>query len=156
MAVVKHSAGLLGYRIRDELEVLLAHPGGPFWATKDRGAWTIPKGEVNPGEASQDAAKREFFEETGFQADGELLELGEIFQKSGKRVEAWAIEGDWDPTELTSIDFEMEWPPRSGRFGMYPEVDRAEWLTPQAAKAKIIPAQADFISRLEEILSSRV
>ena len=148
------SAGLLLYRLgADGLEVLLAHPGGPFWARRDEGAWTLPKGEVHEGEEPQAAALREFREETGHEPSGELLPLGEIRQKSGKRVLAWACAGDLDPAQLRSNTFELEWPPRSGRMRAFPEVDRVSWFTPDAARTKLLPAQAPFLDRLQAMLA---
>jgi predicted NUDIX family NTP pyrophosphohydrolase len=148
------SAGLLLYRLGPEgLEVLLAHPGGPFWARRDEGAWTLPKGEVNAGEEPLAAALREFEEETGHVPSGELLPLGEVRQKGGKRVLAWACAGDFDPQELRCNTFEMEWPPRSGRVRSFPEIDRVGWFTPDAARTKLLPAQAPFLDRLQALLA---
>jgi predicted NUDIX family NTP pyrophosphohydrolase len=148
---VKASAGLLRFRRRaGRLEVLLVHPGGPFWARKDAGAWSIPKGEIEPGEAPEAVARREFAEETGFAAEGQLLPLGEIVQRGGKRVTAFALEGDLDPAAIVSNTFEMEWPPRSGRRASFPEVDRAEWFELDVARRKILPAQAELLDRLWE------
>ena len=148
----KHSAGILLYRLAPAgPEFLLAHPGGPFWARKDAGAWTIPKGEVEPGEESVAGALRELAEELGPAPEVEpetLIELGSVRQKSGKVVEAWAAEGEFDPAALASNSFEMEWPPRSGKRQSFPEVDRAEWLAPAAAREKILPAQIPFLDRL--------
>jgi predicted NUDIX family NTP pyrophosphohydrolase len=152
----RRSAGILLYRPRtneDEsaLEVLLVHPGGPFWTRRDAGAWSIPKGEYAPGEDPLDAARREFEEELGAAPpDGPGLDLGEIKQKGGKLVCAWALEGDLDATEIRSNTFTVEWPPRSGRMRPFPEVDRAEWFTLQAAKEKINPGQAQLLDRLAE------
>ena len=141
------------YRIRDGLEVLLVHPGGPFWKNKDDGAWSVPKGEYEDGEDPQAAALREFREETGTDlGDAELVELGTVRQKSGKVVTAWAVEGDFDPADLTSNVFEMQWPPRSGRTQEFPEVDRAEWFDPDTARRKLVSAQAELIDRLEHAL----
>ena len=146
------SAGILVYRTDNGLEVLLAHPGGPFWANKDVGAWSIPKGELD-GDDPVVAARREFEEETGQPLpDGDLVELGSVVQKSGKVVHAWAIAGDFDAGVLVSNSFEMEWPPRSGRTQSYPEVDRFAWFTAELAKKKINPAQAELIERLQQIL----
>ena len=144
------SAGLLPYRFTAQvLEVLLVHPGGPFWAKKDEAAWTIAKGEVAEGEAPVDAARREFREETSFEARGELLAIGEVRQPGGKIVTAWAFAGDFDPDEVVSNTFEMEWPPRSGRRRKFPEVDRAAWFTMAVARTKILRAQVAFLDRLE-------
>jgi predicted NUDIX family NTP pyrophosphohydrolase len=151
--MAKLSAGILLYRRRGSgLELLLVHPGGPFWAKKDAGAWSIPKGEYAQGEDPMAAARREFAEETSAEPRGELLPLGEIVQKGGKRVSAWALEGDFDPACLKSNHFELEWPPRSGRRQSFPEVDRVQWFAPDAARQKILPAQADFIARLLQAL----
>lgn len=143
------SAGILLYRRNgDAIEVLLAHPGGPFWRNKDEGVWGIPKGLVDPGEDPLTAARREFLEETGFPADGEAHSLGSVKQKSGKLVEAWAIEGDLDPAAIRSNAFTMEWPPRSGKTAEFPEIDRAAWFGLAEARRKILEAQADFLERL--------
>jgi predicted NUDIX family NTP pyrophosphohydrolase len=149
----KRSAGILLYRIRDgELQVFLAHPGGPFWARKDLGAWTIPKGEIDEGEDALAAAKREFAEEIGARLEGEFRALKPIRQKSGKVVLAWAVEGDFDPANLQSNRFSMEWPPKSGKQAEFPEVDRAAWFGIDEARAKMLPAQVAFI---EELASTR-
>jgi len=149
-ARAKHSAGLLLFRQRAaELEVLLAHPGGPLFARKDAGAWTIPKGEPEPDEALEACARREFAEETGLPAPtGPLLELGSVQQRGGKRVHAWALEGDCQPFELRSNSFELEWPPRSGRRQEYPEIDRFEFFSLALAREKLNPAQVEFLERL--------
>src|SRR5438552_11883801 len=126
--MAKHSAGLLMYRRRPALEVLLVHPGGPFWARKDLGAWTIPKGLCEPGEEPREAARREFHEETGLHATEPFLELTPVVQKGGKVVSAWAFEGDCDPESVRSNECSVEWPPRSGRTIIVPEVDRAGWF----------------------------
>jgi predicted NUDIX family NTP pyrophosphohydrolase len=146
------SAGILLYRERSRgLEVLLVHPGGPFWARKDLGAWSVPKGEYGPGEDELAAARREFEEELGSPAPpGEPLELGEIRQRSGKRVRAWALAGDLDEAAITSNTLEIEWPPRSGRRIEIPEVDRAEWFELELAREKINPAQEALLDRLLE------
>jgi predicted NUDIX family NTP pyrophosphohydrolase len=150
--VAKTSAGILLYRGDGEsLEVLLVHPGGPFWTKKDEGAWSIPKGEVEAGEESPACALRELEEEIGSSLGltaEHLSELGEVRLKSGKVVQGWAAEGDFDPATLKSNTFAMEWPPRSGREREFPEVDRAEWFAPEQARRKINPAQAAFIDRL--------
>jgi predicted NUDIX family NTP pyrophosphohydrolase len=144
------SAGILLYRRRgDRLEVLLVHPGGPFWASRDQGAWSIPKGEYAEREDPLDAARREFAEELGIKPpDGPVEDLGEVRQKGGKHVRAWALEGDLNAAEIESNTFELEWPPRSGRIIEVPEVNRAEWFTPERAREKINPAQAEFLERL--------
>ncbi|WP_446742897.1 NUDIX domain-containing protein [Silvibacterium acidisoli] len=151
----KQSAGLLMYRLRGkELEVFLVHPGGPFWARKDLGAWTIPKGEFSADEEPLAAARREFSEETSFSAEGPFHELGSVRQKSGKVVIAWAFEGDCAPSELVSNRCLIEWPPRSGRKLEIPEVDRGEWFSLAAARDKIRPEQHLLLDRLETRLSS--
>lgn len=153
----KRSAGVLLFRrAGGGLEVLLVHPGGPFWARKDAGAWSIPKGEVDPGEAAPAAALRELEEETGAAfretAAEDLLPLGEVRQKSGKVVSAWALERDLDADAIRcSTTVELEWPPRSGRRQTFPEIDRAGWFALDAARAKLLPAQAPFLDRLAEL-----
>lgn len=148
----KESAGILLFRNPPRLELLLVHPGGPYWAKKDRGAWTIPKGELDEGEDPRQCALRELGEELGPAAPdlvpGALIELGSVRQKGGKVVHGWAVEGDFDPAALDSNSFELEWPPRSGTLRLFPEVDRAEWLAPPRAREKILPAQAELIERL--------
>jgi predicted NUDIX family NTP pyrophosphohydrolase len=145
----KRSAGILMYRRRPpRIELLLVHPGGPFWAKKDLGAWSIPKGEYSQGEDPLAVAKREFEEETGVRVDGEFVPIGELVQPGRKIVTAFALEGDLDPSELRSNEFELEWPPRSGRRKTFPEVDRAAWFAPDEARRKILAAQAQFITRL--------
>ena len=148
------SAGVLLFRrTGGAIEVLVVHPGGPLWARRDDGAWSIPKGEVGPGEAPLAAARREFAEEIGSPSpDGEPLALGEIRLKSGKRVVAWALEGDLDADRIESNTFEMQWPPRSGRMQAFPEVDRAAWLDAAGARRKLNPAQAEFVDRLVDML----
>jgi predicted NUDIX family NTP pyrophosphohydrolase len=146
------SAGILLFRIAGEsIEVLLAHPGGPFWAKKDLGAWSIPKGACEEGEELLDCALRELGEELGSRFDfppDALIELGSVRQKGGKVVHCWAAEGDFDPAALRGNTFAIEWPPRSGAQREFPEVDRAEWFAPAEARRKILPAQADFVDRL--------
>lgn len=150
---MKQSAGILMYKLSDGAPaVLLAHPGGPFWRRRDRNAWSIPKGEYSGTETAETAALREFTEETGFRPKGLLLPLGETVQAAGKRVTAFALEGDLDTEKIKSQPFTIEWPPRSGRLISFPEVDRAEWFTLSAAREKIIKAQAVFLDRLEIIL----
>jgi predicted NUDIX family NTP pyrophosphohydrolase len=145
----KVSAGLLMYRFRGgELEFLLAHPGGPFWKYRDLGAWTVPKGEIQPGEEPLAAACREFEEEIGFKPVGEFIELKPVRQKSGKIVHAWAFEGNCDVSRIRSNLFQMEWPPRSGRFEECPEVDRASFFRMRQARRKINPAQVAFLEEL--------
>jgi predicted NUDIX family NTP pyrophosphohydrolase len=150
--VSRQSAGILLYRRREgRLQVLLAHPGGPFWAKKDLGAWSIPKGEHDQDEEPEQAARREFAEETGSRIESDsLVPLGEVKQKSGKLVRAFAVEGDFDPKELHSNTFELEWPPRSGRRLEVPEVDRAEWFDLDEAAGRIFEAQKPFLERLRE------
>jgi predicted NUDIX family NTP pyrophosphohydrolase len=150
------SAGILLYRRHaGAIEVLLVHPGGPFWRNKDLGAWSIPKGEHAHGEEPLTVARREFEEETGASLSGDFLPLGEITQRGGKIVTAFALEADLDPKTLRSNVFEIEWPPRSGRRQAFPEVDRAEWFSPEEAQQKILPAQCPFISRLLAALEPR-
>jgi predicted NUDIX family NTP pyrophosphohydrolase len=135
-------------RALGRLELLLVHPGGPFWAKKDLGAWSIPKGEYSAPEDALAVAKREFEEETGARPQGEFLPLGEVVQGGGKIVTAFALEGDFDPATLRSNSFELEWPPRSGRKASFPEVDRAQWFSPDDARAKILKGQSELIDRL--------
>jgi predicted NUDIX family NTP pyrophosphohydrolase len=154
MAMKGSSAGILLHRVGDGgREVLLVHPGGPFWAKKDDGAWSIPKGELDRGEEPLACALREFEEETGTRLPpGELADLGSVRLKSGKTVLAFAAAGDLDPEAIESSTFELEWPPRSGRRQAFPEVDRAGWFGLDAARAKLNPAQAAFVDRLEALL----
>jgi predicted NUDIX family NTP pyrophosphohydrolase len=150
-----NSAGLLLYRNRGSgLEVLLVHPGGPFFRNKDRGVWTIPKGEASADETLLEVAVREFHEETGLEASGPFLPLSPVRQKSGKWVHAWAFEGDCDPTALRSNHFRLEWPPRSGKFAEFPEVDRAEFFSLEKARDKINPAQVALLEELSAKLSA--
>ncbi len=143
------SAGLIMYRKQQgQVEVLLVHPGGPFWAKKDLGAWSIPKGEVNHGENELATAQREFEEEIGFQPQGPFLPVGEVKLKGGKVVRAWAFEGSLDPTRIRSNTFRLEWPPRSGHFQDFPEIDRAGFFSIKEAKEKIIPAQVPLLEAL--------
>ena len=153
--MAKQSAGLLLYRRNDVLEVMLVHPGGPFWAKKDLGAWSIPKGEYAEGEDPLAAARREFEEETGFPAPDNAIALGELKQAGGKMVTAWAAEGDCDPARLVSNTCEIEWPPRSGRKIEIPEVDRAGWFTIDEAGEKILKSQQPFLDWLERKLGIR-
>ncbi len=147
------SAGILLYRrTGDALEVLLVHPGGPFWSRRDLGAWSIPKGEFAADEDPQAAARREFAEELGSELTGELMSLGEIKQKAGKRVLCFAVEGDLVATAIRSNSFEMEWPPRSGRMQSFPEIDRAGWFDLDTARDKIIVGQVPFLDRLERVV----
>jgi predicted NUDIX family NTP pyrophosphohydrolase len=155
--MANRSAGLLLHRLRaGRREVLLVHPGGPFWARRDAGAWSIPKGEHTDEEPADQAARREFSEELGTPVPaGEWSDLGEVRLRSGKRVHAWAVEGQLDVSRVMSNSFEMEWPPRSGRTARFPEVDRAEWLEVAAAREKINPAQAEFLDRLVALLDAQ-
>ena len=154
MAKGRRSAGILLHRRREgRLEVLLVHPGGPFWANRDEGAWTIPKGEYEEGEDALDAARREFTEETGFAVEGPFRELAPVRQRSGKIVRAWAVEGDCDVAAIRSNTFCMEWPPRSGRTAEFPEVDRGEWFTIEEARVKILAAQAPLLDELARRVS---
>jgi predicted NUDIX family NTP pyrophosphohydrolase len=153
--VPKMSAGLLLYRdsVAGGLEVLLVHPGGPFWARKDAGAWSIPKGELDEGEDPAERAEEEFAEELGRPAPaGRRLDLGEIRQAGGKRVRAWAVHGDLDARATSSNTFDMEWPPRSGEFRSFPEVDKAEWFSLEDARTKLLAGQVPLLERLEEAL----
>lgn len=149
---MKQSAGLLVYRKKNGgIEVLIVHPGGPFWAKKDRGVWSLPKGEFTEGEDMLNAAIREFREELGHDASaGEYVELGSVKLKSGKTIHAWAVEGDLDISAIKSNTVSIEWPPRSGQRQDFPEVDRAGWFGPEKAKEKLHPAQAAFVDRLAE------
>jgi len=150
----RRSAGLLPFRLRDDrLEVMIAHMGGPIWASKDDGAWSIVKGEYEQGEEPLTAAQREFREETGAAPpSGELFELGEIRQASGKRITAWAIDGDFDAADVHSNTFTMEWPPRSGTLQRFPEIDRAEWCDLATARRKLVKGQVPFLDVLERRL----
>ena len=152
--MAKRSAGLLLYRRGARgLEVLLVHPGGPFWRAKDQGAWSLAKGEIDPGEEPAACALREFEEETGTRLEGEPAPLGEVRQAGGKTVIGFALEGDLDADAIRSITFELEWPPRSGRRQSYPEVDRAAWFTLDEAREKLNAAQAAFLDRLAALLA---
>lgn len=150
----RESAGILLYRRdRDALRVLLAHPGGPFWHARDDGAWMIPKGQIESGEDAEACARREFEEEMGSPVEGPLERLGQVRQKGGKWVEAFAVEGDFDPARLYSNLVRMEWPPRSGRFNSFPEVDRAGWFTIDEARRKILDSQLPFVDRLDTLIN---
>ncbi len=154
----RRSAGLLLYRRPAEggVEILLGHPGGPLWATRDEGVWSVPKGEYADGETAWDVARREFQEETGHPPpDGEPIELGEIRQKGGKLVVAWALEGDLDPAAAHSNTFEFQWPSRSGRYITIPEIDRVSWFAPAEARRRIKETQIPFIDRLLEAVGPR-
>ncbi len=149
--MTKVSAGLLLYRsTEDGISVLLVHPGGPFWRRRDLGAWSIPKGEADPGEDLAAAAAREFSEELGAVPDGTFAPLGRVRQRGGKEVEAFALEADFDAARIRSNTFEMEWPPRSGRMQAFPEVDRAEWFPLPLARRKILASQLPILDRLEQ------
>jgi len=147
----KKSAGLLLFReVSGRLEVLLVHPGGPYWSKKDEGAWSIPKGEFDDTESPLDAARREFAEETGFTPEGEVFPLEPLRQPSGKLIYAWALKRDLDPAALRSNTFSMEWPPKSGMLQEFPEVDRAAWFAIGEASHKILKGQAAFLLQLQE------
>ena len=152
--MVRRSAGIVAYRVAESgLEVLLVHPGGPFWKNRDPGAWSIPKGEYAEGEDVEEAARREFAEETGWSLDAELVPLGDIRQKGGKLVTAFALEADFDPAALASNSFTMEWPPRSGRIQSFPEVDRVQWFGPDDAREKIQPSQRPILDALAALIA---
>ena len=151
-AMTRVSAGLLLFRRRGGLEVLLAHPGGPYWQNKDEGAWTVPKGEIEAGEDELAAARREFAEETGHHPQGPVLSLGSARQPGGKLVHVWALADDWDPAQLRSNTFSMEWPPKSGRSQVFPEIDRAAWFALDEARRKILEGQVVFLDRLKAAL----
>ena len=147
----KRSAGILLYRRSPNgIEVFLVHPGGPFWAKRDLGAWTIPKGEIDAGEDLLEAAKREFYEETGARIDGTFVELAPAQQPSGKVIHAWAVEGDVDAAAITSNLFSMEWPPKSGMTREFPEIDRGGWFTLAEARDKLLPGQLPLLDQLKE------
>lgn len=153
---VRRSAGLLLFRRRPQLEVLIAHSGGPLWAKRDAAAWSIPKGEYDGDEPARAAAAREFAEELGVPVpSGEWLDLGEIRQKNGKQVHAWAIEADLDVASIRPGLFELEWPPRSGRFRQVPEVDRVQWFTPDEARPRMFAGQSELLDRLVELLEPK-
>jgi predicted NUDIX family NTP pyrophosphohydrolase len=155
--MAKRSAGLLLFRrpAPGGLEVLIAHPGGPFFARRDTGVWSLPKGEYAAGEDPLDAACREFAEETGHEPPaGERIDLGSITQRGGKVVSAWAVAGDLDPSTISSNECELEWPPRSGVRRKFPEVDRVAWVEPDEARRRLVSAQAEFVDRLEALLAS--
>ncbi len=154
--MAKMSAGLVMYRLRDGgLELLLVHPGGPYWRDKDEGAWSIPKGEYTEDEDPLEVAKREFKEETGYDAEGIFQPLSPVRQAGGKIVTAWAFEGDCDAEKAKSNTFSMEWPPRSGKRAEFPEVDRADWFPATVAKQKLVKAQVGFIEQLCDLMRSR-
>lgn len=152
----KLSAGILLYRMRGGgIEVFIVHPGGPFWAKKDYGAWSIPKGEYAEGEDSLAAAKREFHEETGFEVNGSFRALAPLKQASGKLISAWAVEGDVDALSVKSNTFSLEWPPRSGKVQEFPEVDRALWCDLPTAQKKLLRGQRPFLDQLQQLLEHR-
>ena len=151
----KNSAGILLHRLRGSgIEVFLVHPGGPFWATKDAGAWSMPKGEFEAGEDPLEAAKREFKEETGFAVEGNFIELTPVKQPGGKVVYAWAVMGDCEAESIKSNTFSLEWPPRSGKRKEFPEVDRAGWFTPEVAREKILKGQLNFLEELKRMIEN--
>lgn len=151
----KKSAGLLLFRQKSgELEVLLAHMGGPYWEKKDEGSWSIPKGEFDENEDPLNAAKREFEEETGTVPVGDFIPLEPLKQPSGKLIYAWAVKAEFDPATLRSNMFSIEWPPKSGKQQEFPEIDRAAWLTPEVAKRKILKGQAPFVDQLQKIVGA--
>jgi predicted NUDIX family NTP pyrophosphohydrolase len=154
--MAKKSGGLVMYRVRDnELEALIVHLGGPFWAKKEAGAWFIPKGEIEPGEDEFAAAMREFREETGIEPRGDFIALGTVKHKGGKIVYAWAFEGDCDPASIRSNTFTIEWPPRSGKRQEFPEVDSAQFVSVEQARAKMSPAEFELVERLKAICVER-
>jgi predicted NUDIX family NTP pyrophosphohydrolase len=155
----KKSAGILWYRFQhNAIQVFLVHPGGPFWRNKNSGTWSIPKGEFEDGEEPLKAAKREMHEETGIDADAtgmrtsEYIELDPVRQKSGKIIYAWTAQGDFNPSELTSNSFEIEWPPKSGKKATFPEIDKGKWFTIDEAKKAILPYQLPLIIQLQEVV----
>ena len=151
----KNSAGILLHRLRGSgIEVFLVHPSSPFWATKDAGAWSIPKGEFEAGEDPLEAAKREFKEETGFAVEGNFIELTPVKQPGGKVVYAWAVMGDCEAESIKSNTFSLEWPPRSGKRKEFPEVDRAGWFTPEVAREKILKGQLNFLEELKRMIEN--
>ncbi len=151
----KIAAGMILFRRTSaSVEVLLVHPGGPFWANKDLGVWSIPKGQPEDGEELLDAARRELTEETGARAEGDLVSLSSVKQPGGKTVHAWAVEGDFDLAQLKSSTFSMEWPRGSGRKQTYPEVDRAEWFSLPDARRRLLPGQVPLLDRLERLLET--
>jgi predicted NUDIX family NTP pyrophosphohydrolase len=153
----KLSAGILLYRIRSHvIQVLLVHPGGPFWAKRDDGAWSIPKGEYDEETDSLEAAKREFHEETGYEIQGDPVPLIPVRQPSGKVISVWAVEGELDATSIRSNGFQMEWPPKSGQHQEFPEVDRADWFDLSTAPRKILPGQHPFLAQLKQMVQKRL
>ncbi len=153
--MARNSAGILLYRIKNgKLQVMLVHPGGPFWAKKDKGVWSVPKGEFNPNESAREAACREFREETGNEVSGDFMDLSPVKLKSGKIIYAFALEHDLDTSSIVSNTFEMEWPPKSGKTQEFPEVDKGAWFEPDVAREKINPGQVPFIDELEKKLGT--
>jgi predicted NUDIX family NTP pyrophosphohydrolase len=150
--MIARSAGALLYRLKPEIELLLVHPGGPYWRRRDRGAWQIPKGAIDPGEEPEAAARREVAEEIGLRLDGALLPLGQIRQAGGKCVTAFAVEHDFDPATLVSNTFELEWPPKSGKTAAFPEIDAARWMKIPEAREMMLESQQPFLDRLLEAL----
>lgn len=149
----RKSAGILVFKkIKDGLGILLVHPGGPFWSKKDLNSWSVPKGEFDENEEAFDAARREFKEETGFLPEGEFIRLEPVKQAGGKLVYTWAVEGDIDVSMIKSNLFKMEWPPKSGKFKEFPEIDRAEWFPIETAKTKIIKGQIPILENLEKLI----
>jgi len=154
--MTKQSAGVLLFRMkREQLEVFLVHPGGPFWIKKDAGAWSIPKGEIETGEEALQVAIREFKEETGQEIEGSFSELQPVKQKAGKIIKAWAVEGDIDENTIVSNTFEIEWPPGSGKKKIFPEVDKAQWFSLTEASEKINPGQLPLIEELQQIIRNK-
>jgi len=154
--MAKQSAGVLLFRMkREQLEVFLVHPGGPFWIKKDAGAWSIPKGEIETGEEALQVAIREFKEETGQEIEGSFSELQPVKQKAGKIIKAWAVEGDIDENTIVSNTFEIEWPPGSGKKKIFPEVDKAQWFSLTEASEKINPGQLPLIEELQQIIRNK-
>jgi len=154
--MAKQSAGVLLFRMkREQLEVFLVHPGGPFWIKKDAGAWSIPKGEIETGEEALQVAIREFKEETGQEIEGSFSELQPVKQKAGKIIKAWAVEGDIDENTIVSNTFEIEWPPGSGKKKIFPEVDKAQWFSLTEASEKINPGQLPLIEELKQIIRNK-
>ena len=150
----KISAGILLYRLNNsDPEVLLVHPGGPFWVKKNMGSWSIPKGEIEPEEDLLEAAIRETKEETGIKSKGKFIALSPLKQKSGKIIHAWALQGNFDPLDLKSNSFEMIWPPKSGKNNVFPEIDKAAWFPLKEAKLRIVPGQIPFITELENLVN---
>ncbi|WP_339627874.1 NUDIX domain-containing protein [uncultured Maribacter sp.] len=150
----KISAGIILYRLNNsDTEVLLVHPGGPFWVKKNMGSWSIPKGEIEPEEDLLEAAIRETKEETGIKSKGKFIALSPLKQKSGKIIHAWALQGNFDPLDLKSNSFEMIWPPKSGKNNVFPEIDKAAWFPLKEAKLRIVPGQIPFITELENLVN---